>query len=174
MTEETREAAASPSGTEEATRAAVDAALNFLSYRQRTEHEVRRKLVDRGFGEETIEAAMTRLEDVGLVDDVAFIGAYVRDRIAHRPMGMRRMTQELRVKGITRDAAIPIIEEALREEGTDERSMARRVAEKKCPSLLARAEDRQVQRRRLREYLLRRGFSSRVIQEVVDEMLPRG
>ena len=36
---------------------ALDAALNFLSYRQRTGHEVRRKLVERGFDAETIDAA---------------------------------------------------------------------------------------------------------------------
>ena len=94
--------------TEETTSQALDAALNYLSYRQRTEYEVRRKLIDRGFGEEIIEGAMKRLEAVGLVDDDAFIAAYVRDRVAHRPMGVRRMAQELYAKGISRDAALPV------------------------------------------------------------------
>ncbi len=162
-----------PAPTEETTTQAIDAALNYLSYRQRTEYEVRRKLVDRGFEEEVVEAAMRRLEAVGLVDDDAFIAAYVRDRVAHRPMGVRRMAQELYAKGINRDAALPVIETAMQEEGTDEISMARRVAERKCASLRSRQEEIALTRKRLRDHLLRRGFDPRVIHGVLDEVLPR-
>jgi regulatory protein len=158
---------------EETTTQAIDAALNYLSYRQRTGHEVRRKLIDRGFDEETIEAAMTRLENVGLVDDDAFVAAYVRDRVAHRPMGVRRMAQELYAKGVTRDAALPVIEAALHEEGTDEVALARRVAEKKRGALRKRNEEAALTRKRLRDHLLRRGFDGRIVQGLLDELLPR-
>ncbi|NIR44860.1 MAG: regulatory protein RecX [Gemmatimonadetes bacterium] len=163
-----------PAETPEETAArAIDAALNYLSYRQRTRLEVRRKLLERGFDEETVEGAMGRLENVGLVDDVAFIGAYVRDRVAHRPMGVRRMASELYVKGIPRDEAIPHIEATLAEEGIDEEAMAWRVGERKAMSLRVRDEPQDVRRRRLREHLHRRGFGPRVIREVVDALLPR-
>jgi len=125
--------------SEETERRAIDAALNFLAYRQRTGLEVRRKLESRGFGDETIEAAMRRLGAVGLIDDEAFIGAYVRDRIAHRPMGIRRMIRELYVKGIPRDVALPVIQRMLDEEHTDERALAERVVAKK--RLTARHRD---------------------------------
>ncbi len=159
--------------TEETTSQALDAALNYLSYRQRTEYEVRSKLIDRGFGEQTIEGAMKRLEAVGLVDDDAFVAAYVRDRVAHRPMGVRRMAQELYAKGISRDAALPVIETAMQEEGTDEIALARRVAERKCSSFSSRREEIAMTRKRLRDHLLRRGFDSRIIQGVLEELLPR-
>jgi regulatory protein len=160
--------------TEEVQRRAVDAALNFLSYRQRTAQEVERKLHERGFSEETIEAVIRRLSGVGLVDDEAFVGAFVRDRVNHRPMGVRRMADELYVKGIAREISLPAIEEMLKEEGTDERAMARRVAERKAKGLKARQEDRSTQRRRLRDHLLRRGFEPRIAQEAIDDWLPRG
>lgn len=165
--------AGGPASAEETTTQAIDAAINYLSYRQRTGHEVRRKLIDRGFDEATIEAAMKRLENVGLVDDDAFVAAYVRDRVAHRPMGVRRMAQELYAKGVTRDDALPVIDEALQQEGTDEITLARRVAEKKCGALRKRNEDSALTRKRLRDHLLRRGFDGRIVQGVVDEVLPR-
>ncbi len=159
--------------TEETTTRALDAALNYLSYRQRTGHEVRRKLIERGFDDETVEAALRRLENVGLVDDESFVAAYVRDRIAHRPMGVRRMAQELYVKGIRREQAIPLIEAALGHEGTNELELARRVAERKGASLRRRDDELALSRKRLRDHLLRRGFDSRVIQAALDEVLPQ-
>jgi regulatory protein len=172
VSEETGEEGRTLAGASEVERRAVDAALNFLSYRQRTGQEVRRKLAERGFSPETIESAMGRLCAVGLVDDEAFVAAYVRDRLAHRPMGVRRMAQELYLKGIPREVAQRIIERMLREEGADEWSLARRVVEKKRHTLSSRAGDRGVARRRLRDHLIRRGFESRVIREIVDELLP--
>jgi regulatory protein len=172
VNEEPREERTASNASEEVESRAVDAALNFLSYRQRTGREVRRKLASRGFSEEAIEAAMQRLRVVGLVDDEAFVSAYVRDRIAHRPMGVRRMAQELYVKGISREVALPAIEEVLRDQGTDERSLAERVVEKKRQTLSARGEP--TLRRRLRDHLIRRGFNARVVQEVLAEFPPAG
>ena len=160
--------------SEEAERRAIDAALNFLSYRQRTGLEVRRKLASRGFGEGLIEAAMRRLSAVGLIDDEAFVGAYVRDRIAHRPMGVRRMVQELYVKGIPREVALPVIERMLDEEATDERALAERVVAKKKSNTIGEAGDRAVAKRRVRDQLLRRGFDPRVVRDVVDDLFSDG
>ncbi len=157
-------------GSEEAERRAVDAALNFLSYRQRTSWEVRRKLSARGFGESTIDAAMARLTAVGLVDDEAFVGAYVRDRIVHRPMGVRRMVQELYAKGVAREVALPVIDAVLREEDTSERELAMRVVAKKRRTLAKRSDDPALARRRLRDQLLRRGFDIRVVKDAIAEL----
>ena len=160
--------------TEEAERRAIDAALNFLSYRQRTGLEVRRKLASRGFGEATIEAAMRRLRAVGLVDDEAFVGAYVRDRIAHRPMGIRRMVQELYIKGIPREVSLPVIERMFGEEDIDERTLAQRVVAKKKGIGAGEPDDRAVAKRRVRDQLLRRGFDPRVVRDVVEDLFSDG
>lgn len=155
---------------EEVERRAIDAALNFLSYRQRTGREVRLKLAARGFSEPAIEVAMRRLAAVGLVDDEAFIAAYVRDRVAHRPMGLRRMVRELYAKGIAREVSAPVVEKVLRDEGVDERELARRVIEKRRLTSAGRTTDASRQRNRLREQLLRRGFEPRVVDDVVDDL----
>jgi regulatory protein len=173
MESDEREENAASGLSEEVQRRAIDAALNFLSYRQRTGREVRRKLVSRGFAEATIETAMERLCAVGLVDDEAFVSAYVRDRIAHRPMGIRRMAKELYAKGVAREVALPVIEQVFEEEGTDERALAERVVAKKRGSVVNKADDRAVGRRRLRDQLLRRGFDVRVVRDVIEDVFPR-
>jgi regulatory protein len=172
LDELTREEAAASAAPEDAEGRAMDAALNFLSYRQRTGHEVRRKLASRGFSDPVIDAAMRRLSAVGLVDDEAFVSSYVRDRIAHRPMGVRRMVQELYSKGIPRKVALPVIEQVFREENTDERSLAERVVEKKRRSFSRGRGDPAVARKRVRDHLLRRGFDARIAQDVVEAMFP--
>lgn len=158
----------------DAERRAIDAALTFLSYRPRTDREVRRKLAERGFAEGTIETAMERLCAVGLVDDEAFIGAFVRDRIAHRPMGVRRMAQELYLKGVPRDVGVPAIHRVLDAEETSERDLAERVVTKKLESPPKAAAQLAVFRRRLRHHLLRRGFDHAVVRDVLAAALPSG
>ncbi len=149
----------------------MDAALAFLSYRPRTRREIQLKLAGRGFDETTIEAALSRLEEVGLVNDLVFIETYVRERIANRPMGVRRMAQELYAKGIPRKQTVPVLERVLGEEKVEERALAERAADKKCASLRDHA-DRRAARRRLSGYLARRGFDREVIREIVDARLP--
>lgn len=152
-------------------REAVDAALNFLSYRPRTRREVRRRLMERGYADEIIERALGRLSAVGLIDDEAFVAAYVRDRIAHRPMGVRRMVQELYRKGIPREVSTPVIELVLAEEDTDERALAQRVVARKGRTRGARMlEERE--RRKLVDHLIRRGFELRVAREAADALGP--
>jgi len=168
--EETRDEVQASDALVEAQRRAVDAALNFLAYRQRTGQEVKRKLASRGFSEQTIEAAMRRLTAVGLVDDRSFVGAYVRDRIAHRPMGVRRMIKELYVKGVPREVSVSVIEEVFQDEHTDERGLAERVVEKKRRTLATRAGDEAVLRRRLRDHLVRRGFGGPLVGDVVNSL----
>ncbi len=150
-------------------RRAMDAALSFLSYRPRTVVEVRRKLVERRFDDDMIEEALDRLLAVGLLNDDAFVATYVRDRISHRPMGIRRLTNELYVKGILRDQALPTIERVFEEEEVDERVLAMRAAEKKVRGLQKGESDDRVIRRRLRDHLARRGFSLDVVREVANE-----
>ena len=169
MGEEPQHLDAAPTGADDEESRAVDAALSFLSYRPRTSEEIRRKLVTRDFSEKIIAAALERLDAVRLVDDEAFVASYVRDRIAHRPMGVRRMTNELYVKGVSREVALPVIESVLQEEEVDERVLARRAAERVHRTIRERGEPEKVMRRLL-HHLIRRGFSPEVAKSAVAAM----
>src|SRR5690349_3533751 len=71
-----------------------------------------------------------RLRELGMIDDAAFAGTLVRDRVRLRPQGARRLASELRQKGVDEETARAAIRETMEGEATDERELARRAAEK--------------------------------------------
>lgn len=85
-----------------------DAALNLLSYRMRSEAELRRRLRMRGADDEVIDAELERLRNAGLVDDARFAEMWVDERSNSSPRSGRMLRAELRAKGVaaqTTDAA---------------------------------------------------------------------
>lgn len=152
-------------------RRAMDAALSFLSYRPRTVYEVRRKLRERSFAAGIVERSLDRLTAVGLVNDESFVEFYVRDRITHRPMGVRRLTDELFTKGIKSDFARPIIARIFAEEQVDERELAARAAGKKLRGSKRGTALDPAARRRLAGYLARRGFAGGIVREIIDDLV---
>jgi regulatory protein len=114
-------------------------------------------------------AEIARLREQGLIDDAAFAGSLVRDRVRLRPQGARRMAGELRAKGVDEAIARAAIRETLDDEATDEAGLARRAAAKWRPRP---GEEPAAARRRLHGFLTRRGFDGDVVREVIDEALP--
>jgi regulatory protein len=142
---------------------AYERALNFLSFRPRSEAEVRRNLREKAVEEEIVEAAVERLTRAGLLNDREFARYWVENRLQFKPRGARALRQELWEKGVP-DA---IIAETL--ESFDAEDVARRVAEAGARRMahLEPADFRQ----KLSAYMARRGFSYAVIQPLVEEML---
>jgi regulatory protein len=142
---------------------AYERALNFLSYRPRSEAEVRRNLHQKKVPEEIIEVVIERLTRTSLLNDREFARYWVENRLQFKPRGIRALRQELWEKGVP-DA---ITSEVL--ENLDEEAAARTVAETGARRL-ARLEPQDF-RRRLQAYMARRGFSYAVIKPLVEEML---
>ena len=142
---------------------AHERALNFLSYRPRSEAEVRRNLRKKNVMEEAIEAVIERLTRAGMLDDREFSRYWVDNRLQFNPRGARALVHELRQKGVPDS----IITDTLI--GFDEESSARKAAENGARRLV-HLEPSDF-RRRLSAYLARRGFSYVVIAPVVGEML---
>jgi regulatory protein len=138
---------------------AREKALDYLSYRPRSETELRSYLLERGFSEATIADVLQRLNRVGLVDDEAFARFWVENRDQFRPRGKRAMMQELRQKGVSRHH----IENAL--EDYDEASAAQRVAQEQARRLGHLASD--VFKRRFTQRMARRGFSYDIIRDIL-------
>ncbi|MGC9523697.1 MAG: RecX family transcriptional regulator [Anaerolineae bacterium] len=134
-------------------------ALDYLSYRPRSERELRDYLFDKGYAEGIVEAVIDRLQRVDLIDDVAFARYWCENRARFRPRGKRMLRYELSQKGVPSAA----IEEAL--EDYDEVAAVQNVAEGQARRLKHLPPD-QFQRR-LFERLARRGFSYDLIQETL-------
>ncbi len=142
---------------------AYERALNFLSYRPRSEAEVRRNLRKKDVDDEVVEVVIERLTRARLVDDGEFARYWVENRLQFKPRGARALHHELREKGV----ADSIITDALLD--LDEEVAARQVAEAGARRL-AHLKARDF-RRKLGAYMARRGFSYSVIQPLVEEML---
>jgi len=154
------------------------AALNLLSYRARTRTELERRLHKKGFRPARIDSCLDRLEDKGFMDDEAVASSFIRDRLRHRPRGKAALSSELRAKGVARPVVDRAIDEVFEAQETDDRMLARSVAERwverQSTDVLAalvsrdRHDDRQKAKRRLVGYLGRRGFRGTALASGID------
>jgi regulatory protein len=138
---------------EERKKEAKDVALKFLSFRRRTEKQVKEKLKKKEFDEKSIDATIDKLKEFDLINDLEFATSWVKDRLAFKPRGKKLLRQELWKKGIKKE----IIEQVTEELCTDE--------DKAALELVGKIEKRyrnlepKVAKRRMYNFLLRRGFS---------------
>ena len=145
----------------EAGEKAYHRALNFLSYRVRTEKEIRRNLAKHETPEPVIESVLARLRRSHLVDDLYFAQTWVENRSDFRPRGRRALRSELRQKGI----AEALIDEALH--NLDEQELARRAAEKNARKY--RRLEWPEFRQKLLGFLARRGFNYDVAAPAIEQ-----
>lgn len=138
-------------------------ALDQLSRRPRSRRELERYLAGKDGSPDEIEAVLARLEKAGYMDDLAFASFWVENRERFRPKGKRAIRYELRQKGVNET----IIDQALEELDVDEVESAYRAAQKRLRRLEV-IEDRWEFRRRLGDYLGRRGFGWDTVREVAD------
>ena len=76
--------------------------MRFLEARSRSIAEVRRRLTGAGYRADLVDSAITRLAELGVLDDEAFARGWVESRDRARPRGERALRDELRLKGIER------------------------------------------------------------------------
>jgi regulatory protein len=138
---------------------AYERALNFLSYRPRSEAEVRRYLQNKQVPPPVQEEVVVRLTRAGLMDDRAFARYWVEDRERFKPKGAYALRSELRQKGLS-DTVIASALEDLDEEESAYRAAQQRVA--RWGHL-----DYQPFRQKLGAYLRRRGFAFETIEAVI-------
>lgn len=148
-------------------RVAKAKALHYLAHRDRTETEVRRKLQRSGFDEATVDAAVARLVELDYLDDAAYARAYVQGRFRNRGYGPVRLRSELMRRGVARRLIDAAVEGLMEEE--DPLDAARTHAQKRW-TRLARESDPRKRRKKLSDYLLRRGFTYDTVRQVVDEL----
>ncbi|HKG24646.1 MAG TPA: RecX family transcriptional regulator [Thermomicrobiales bacterium] len=143
---------------------AVNAAMNLLARRPRSEREIRDRLKRKGYPPETIDAAVGKLEGWRYLDDEAFARYWVENREANKPRGRRLLEQELRLKGVDRETIRQTIDETELDESSAALSLARtklRTYGKLDPA---------VARRRLGAFLVRRGYGYDVVKPVLDQL----
>ena len=140
-------------------------AADLLSRRAWTRAELTRRLRRRGATEAIAADVVADLAARGYVDDAAFARHWVATRSA-RGYGAARLRAELRARGV----AAPLVEAAVAELGVPSvLARARSVAERRRPALRDVEPARAAAR--LRDHLMRRGYSAGIAARVVREVL---
>jgi regulatory protein len=143
--------------------------LRLLTDRARTRQELAQALRRKGIPDDAAAAVLERFDEVGLIDDAAFAGQWVRSRHAHRGLARRAIAVELRRKGVADEVAGEALAEV---DGESEERRARELVDRKLRSLkVASPEQQTVAGRRLVGMLARKGYGAAVAYRVVREAL---
>ena len=140
----------------------LNAAYRFLSYRPRSEVEMKDRLHRRGFEDSKIEIVINKLKEQNLLDDTAFAQFWKENRDTFRPRSQRLTRLELQKKGV----ADEIIKEVT--DDSNDMDSAYHAARNKAQHLPN--QDYTVFHRRLGDYLKRRGFGYTVINQTVKKL----
>lgn len=143
---------------------ALQVALRYVSFRQRSITEVRRR-VGKEFSQPVVEQVLASLSRYGYLDDADFARRWRDSRERRKPRGRFALQRELRAKGV----ADTIIEATL--EDLDESGSAYRAGERRARQWLEKGPMAYPEfRRKMWDYLRRRGFGSGVIGETIGRL----
>ncbi len=147
------------------------AALDYIAYQARTEEEVRRKLTRKGFAEAAAEEAVARMQELGYLDDEGYARAYTRGRLAGRGHGPQRIRNDLRRRGVAPKTIDAVLDEVV--EADDLRETALRHGRKRWLRL-ASEDDPRKRRKKLSDFLVRRGYGYDLVREIVETLEAEG
>jgi len=138
---------------------AYQQALLYLSYRVRSEKEIRQNLQKHEIAEDVIEETLERLRKAGLANDNEFAQTWVENRSTFRPRSRRVLAMELHQKGLDDETVHSAVS------GVNEDALAYEAAQKRLGRL--KGLEWNDFRKKLSEFLARRGFPYSVIAPIV-------
>ncbi|MFC5237339.1 regulatory protein RecX [Pseudonocardia zijingensis] len=148
---------------------AREVCLRLLTDRARTRKELAQALRRKGVPDDAAHTVLERFDEVGLIDDAAFAGQWVRSRHNHRGLARRAIAMELRRKGVSDEDAGEALAEV---DAESEERRARELVDRKLRTLaVGTAEQRAAAGRRLVGMLARKGYGAGTAYRVVKEAL---
>lgn len=143
----------------------IDKLLNFASLRPRSEREIQTWLKRKKVHESIHKKLFDRLNRLDLLDDEKFAKWWISQRQEFKAKSKRELIFELKKKGIISE----IIKNTILEGKIDERKNAKKNLSKKAYKW-EKYEEKE-KRKKMFEYLARKGFEYDVIRGVVDDFL---
>ena len=149
---------------------AATAALRLLRHRPRSEHELRRRLLDKEHPVEAVDEALDRVRVWGLINDAEFAAEWVRGRRRRRGKSRGALERELRDKGV---AEAHIADAVADIDVSEDRRQAAELVRARLARRRGGAGPRpeEGERRRLVAFLARRGYPTGLALAVVDAEL---
>lgn len=140
----------------------LNSAYRYLSYRPRSEAEIRHWLRQRGFAHHVIEEALAKLKEQNLIDDIGFARFWKDNRVTLRPRSKKLLARELKEKKVATD----IVEQVTSD--IDDEATAYSLGSARMPALAHL--DYPGFYRRLSSYLAYRGFDYEVIRHTATKL----
>lgn len=143
-------------------------AYRYLSYRMRTEHEVRIYLLGKAqklhINENCISEVISTLKEEHYLDDQKFVEEFVHSRTKSKPKSEYALTVELAQKGISNE----VIEEYFKTHTLDELKLAYEAIQRKWQVFNTFPKEKKLQK--AYSFLQRRGFSFSVIKKTIEQL----
>lgn len=146
---------------------ALQKASHLLKYRARSVFEIRNRLLQKGFAEETIGRVVDLLIEERLLDDEEFASLWAEDRVRLRGLGPFALKRELKQKGIAEEIIEETLDQIYQEYNPYE--LAQKLLEQK----FAKRKPDEIDPDKLRNFLARRGHSFQVASECVKAFLEK-
>lgn len=137
-------------------------AYRYLGYRPRSAAEMRERLQHRNFEDSQIEIVINKLKEQNLLDDTAFAQFWKENRESFRPTSQRLIRLELKKKGVADETIDEVVSQM------DDTDSAYRAAISKAKRMSH--QEYETFRRRLGDYLKRRGFGYSAINQTIKKV----
>ncbi len=147
-----------------------NSALRFLSFRPRSEKEVRDNLKKKSVDPLIIEKIISKLKEKNFVNDSEFAKWWIESRTRFKPRSIKLIRIELKQKGIRGD----ILDKMINDEGLmmNDLEQAKKLVEKKIERYKGLPKHELYQK--LGGFLARRGFDWDTIKQSIDEVIREG
>ena len=143
-------------------------AIRYLAYKDRSRNEMVRYLKGKQFSENIVIKTLTFLEKNNYINDERFALQFGKIRVANKKIGKLRLGLELGNKGLNKKIIKKTLDSLYSE--YDEKEIAMYCARKKLAAHKTSNSDKN--RRRIAQFLERKGFTSDIIYEVVTNLDP--
>lgn len=144
---------------------AFNRALHFLSYQMRSEFEVKKKLLDAGFGESVVLEAIQKLKKLGFLNDESYSKALLETKKKTAKKGPMAIKQDLKKKGIDKNTMEKALESYTHEE---QLQLAMQLAEKTV-KMNPKKTPAQI-KQKIQDTLIRKGYSFEIVNEILDQI----
>lgn len=138
-------------------------AIGILSKSEQTEYKLREKLL-KYFSETSVECAVERMKELGLVDDENYARRYAQDALNLKSASKKKIDHELRQRGISREIIQRVLEDI---SDFDETENLKELISKKYSRKLKNPDDKQ----KVIAALMRRGFKFSSIKQAIEEFV---
>lgn len=142
---------------------AYQSALNYLSFKMRSEKEIRDYLQQKDY--EDIDPVIDKLKEHKLINDLEYGKSFVRTNYQLRNDGPKKIERKLVQKGLTNEEILTGLEEYSLEQ---QKENAIKASEKTLKRQRNKS-NREIQQK-VREQLMLNGFENEVINDVLNEM----